>query len=90
MNKFDFIELLAEKHNMSKAEADRVINTITEAITETLQSGNKVALAGFGTFTAVQRAARTGRNPATGESIQIPAKKAVKFKAGAKLAESVK
>lgn len=90
MNKFDFINLLAEKHDMSKAEADRVMNTILDAVTDTLVKGDKVSLTGFCTITAVDRAARTGRNPATGESIQIPAKRAVKFKVGSKLAEAVK
>lgn len=90
MNKFDFISLLATDHDMSKAEADRVMNTIIDAATDTLVKGEKVTLTGFCTIQTVDRASRVGRNPATGESIQIPAKRAVKFKVGAKLAEAVK
>ena len=90
MNKFDFISVLAEKHGMTKAEADRVIDTVVDAISGALIAGDKVALSGLGTFSVVERNARVGRNPKTGETLEIPAKKAVKFKVGSKLSGAVK
>ena len=75
---------------MSKAAADQALNSVLGAITDAVAAGDKVTLIGFGTFSVTDRAAREGRNPQTGKTIQIPAKKVVKFKAGKKLADAVK
>jgi DNA-binding protein HU-beta len=90
MNKGDLIEAIAKGSDLSKADADRALNATLDAITKTLKKGDKVTIPGFGTFSITKRAARTGRNPATGESIKIKAKKTPKFKAGSALAEAVK
>ena len=74
----------------SKAVAEQVVNSVFSAIAEAMKSGDKVTLVGFGTFSVSERAAREGRNPKSGETITIPAKKVVKFKAGSKLVDSVK
>lgn len=90
MNKGDLIEAISKGADLSKADADRALNATLEAITKTLKKGDKVTIPGFGTFSISKRAARTGRNPATGETIKIKAKKTPKFKAGSALAEAVK
>lgn len=90
MNKGDLAEKVAKDCGMSKAAADQVLNSVLGAITDAVAAGNKVTLIGFGTFSVTERAAREGRNPHTGKTIQIPAKKVVKFKAGKKLADAVK
>ena len=82
MNKGDLINKIAENANLSKAQATEALEATLGAISETLKSGDKAALIGFGTFSISERAARTGRNPKTGAAIQIAAKKVVKFKAG--------
>ena len=92
MNKATLIAKMAEKSELSKKQAEAALNaftdTITElnaftdTITEALKAGDKVQLMGFGTFEVKERAARTGRKPSTGETIEIPAKKSPSFKAG--------
>ena len=89
MNKGDLVTKVAEGAGLSKAQAQTAVGTVLESISESLQAGEKVALVGFGTFSVAERAARQGRNPQTGATIQIAAKKNVKFKAGKELSTSV-
>ena len=89
MNKDILINQVAKDTNVSKSDATKSVNSIFTLITNRLKSGNHVRLVGFGTFLVVNRAATTGRNPRTGQSIQIPAKKVPKFRAGKALKESV-
>lgn len=89
MNKGDLINKVAEEANLTKAQATDALNTVFSAISESLADGNKVSLVGFGTFSSNHRAARTGRNPKTGEALQIAAKNVVKFKPGKELSASV-
>lgn len=89
MNKSELIDVVAGAADLSKAEAARSIDAIMKAITETLADGGTVSLIGFGTFSVSDRAARTGRNPRTGETIQIKAAKLPKFKAGKALKDAV-
>lgn len=89
MNRKELIDALADKTGNSKAEADRNIGALIEIITGTLKKGGNVALVGFGTFEVRKRAARKGRNPATGEEIKIKAAKVPAFKAGAGLKAAV-
>ena len=89
MNKTELVNQIAESAGITKAAAGKVLTGITDAITDSLQQGESVTLIGFGSFTAVKRDARTGRNPQTGKAIKIPAKTVVKFKAGTKLAGTV-
>jgi len=90
MNKGELIEKVAKDCIISKAAADQALNSVLGAITDAVASGDKVTLIGFGTFSVSERAARDGRNPQTGKTIKIPARKVVKFKAGSKLADAVK
>lgn len=89
MNKTQFISRLAEKTKLTKADADRALNGVIEIITEQLKGGDKVNLTGFGSFSVGERAPRTGRNPQTGQPIDIPAARVPKFKAGKILKDSV-
>ena len=89
MNKSDLIDAMAADAGISKASAKVALDSLTSNVTKSLKEGNKVALVGWGTWSVSERAARTGRNPQTGKEIQIAAKKVVKFKAGAGLADSV-
>jgi DNA-binding protein HU-beta len=89
MNKTELINQIAESADITKAAAGKVLTGITDAITDSLQQGENVSLIGFGSFSAVKRDARTGRNPQTGKAMKIPAKTVVKFKAGTKLADTV-
>ena len=89
MNKAELVESVAKDTEISKALAERVLDSIIQAVTKSLKQGDKVALAGFGTFSVGERKARRGRNPQTGEVIGIPAKKVAKFKAGAKLGKAI-
>ena len=82
MNKATLIAKMAEKSELNRKQAEAALNAFTETVFETLKSGEKVQMMGFGTFEIKERAARTGRKPATGEIIEIPAKKIPTFKAG--------
>ena len=82
MNKADLIEAVAQDLELSKAAAERSVNTILETIKKGVRKDKLVQLIGFGTFAIRQRKARTGRNPQTGEEIKIKASKSVAFKAG--------
>ena len=82
MNKGDLIDAVASAANMSKADAGRAVDAVVSSVTSTLSNGGSVSLVGFGTFKAKKREARTGRNPRTGESIQIAASVVPSFKAG--------
>jgi len=89
MNKGDLIEAVAGSTDMSKADSGRAVDAVIEAITKALKKGGTVSLVGFGTFTVKKRAARQGRNPRTGEAIQIKASKVPGFKAGKALKDAV-
>ncbi len=89
MNKAELIDAVAENADISKAAATRAVDTVLESITNTLKNGEQVALIGFGTFSVKDRAARTGRNPRTGEPLEIPAAKVPSFKAGKALKDAV-
>lgn len=89
MNKNDLIASVAESSGLSKADAAGAVDAFLETVTDTLAGGGEIRLVGFGTFSVANRAATTGRNPRTGEAIQIPASKQPKFKAGKALKESV-
>ncbi|NLD59520.1 MAG: HU family DNA-binding protein [Clostridiales bacterium] len=82
MNKVTLISKIAEKSGLSKKQAEVALAAFIDSVTEALKEGDKVQLMGFGTFEIKERGARTGRNPATGETIEIPASKAPAFKAG--------
>lgn len=90
MNKGELVEKVAKNCGLSKSSADDAVNTVMGAIADALANGDKVTLVGFGTFAVAERAAREGRNPKTGEKMNIPAGKGVKFKAGSKLTDSLK
>lgn len=90
MNKTELISAMAEKAEISKKDAEKSLTAFTNVVTDALADGNKVQLVGFGTFEVVERTARTGRNPKTGESIEIQASKSPKFKAGKALKDAVK
>jgi len=85
MNRKELIDALATKTNSTKADADRAIGALLEIISDTLKKGDSLSLLGFGTFEVRKRAARTGRNPKTGEELKIKASKVPAFKAGATL-----
>lgn len=89
MNKSELIEAIAASADIPKASASRALDAMIESVTESLKKGDSVALVGFGTFTVKERAARTGRNPQTGQPIEISAAKVPTFKAGKALKDSV-
>ncbi|RZO63729.1 MAG: HU family DNA-binding protein [Parvularculaceae bacterium] len=89
MNKNEFIDRVADMADMTKADAGKAVDAVFDAITEALKGGDDVRLVGFGTFSAGKRAAREGRNPRTGETIQIPASIQPKFSAGKGLKEAL-
>ena len=89
MNKEELIGKVASGVGLSKTDAAKSVDSVFSNITSSLKSGNEVRIVGFGTFLITNRAATTGRNPRTGESIQIPAKKVPKFRAGKALKSSV-
>ena len=85
MNKSELISAMAANANMTKADTAKALNAFLEEVANALKRGEKVTLVGFGTFSVIERASRMGINPATKQSIEIPSKKAVKFKAGTEL-----
>jgi len=89
MNKADLIAALAEKNGVTKKEAEKSVSAVLDILEAALKAGDKVQIMGFGSFEVKSRAAKTGKNPATGAVIQIPASKAVVFKAGKSLKEAV-
>lgn len=89
LNKTELVSSVAEKTDLTKKDAEKVVNAVLGSIEEALSRGEKVQLVGFGTFEVRDRAARTGRNPQTGEEIQIPATRVPVFKAGKALKEAV-
>ncbi len=89
MNKAELIDAVAEGSDISKAAATRAVDTVIEKITQTLKQGDQVVIVGFGTFAVKARAARKGRNPQTGQSIDIPASNVPGFKAGKALKDAV-
>ena len=90
MTKAELIEKVAKDAKVTKAAADKAINSFVDGVKKALKKGDKVTLIGFGTFSVTQRKARIGRNPQTGKEIKIPARKAPKFSAGLALKKAVK
>ncbi len=89
MNKTELVAAIAEQSGLSKKDAESALKAFVEVVTDELKKGDKVQLVGFGTFEVSERAAREGRNPRTGETMQITACKAPKFKAGKALKDAV-
>ena len=89
MNKTELVNSVAEKADITKKDAEKVVSALFDSIEEALSSGERVQLVGFGTFEVKERAARTGRNPKTGEEIEIPATRVPTFKGGKALREAV-
>lgn len=89
MNKSELIDTISAEADISKAAADRALNSMIAAVTRAVTKGDRVTLVGFGTFYSSKRAARTGKNPRTGEKIKIAAATVPKFSAGAAFKESV-
>lgn len=89
MNKTELIAAIAEQTNLSKKDSEAALKAFIDVVSEELKKGEKVQLVGFGTFEVSERAAREGRNPATGESMTIQASRAPKFKAGKALKDLV-
>ena len=90
MNKTEFINAVAEKSGLSKVDAKKAVEAFVETVSSELKEGGKAALLGFGSFSVAEKAARKGVNPKTKQPIEIPARKSVKFKAGAELTEIIK
>lgn len=92
MNKSELVDRMAEKSDLTKADSERALNAFIETVTETLSANKdeRITLVGFGTFSTSSRAARTGRNPQTGETINIPATTTPKFKAGKTLKDAIR
>jgi DNA-binding protein HU-beta len=89
MTKIDLIDQMSEKTKLSKKDAERLLETVITAIQDSLKNGEKVSLTGLGTFVVTDKKARIARNPKTGEQVQVPAKKAPKFKPGKELKQLV-
>ena len=89
MNKNDLVAAVSDSSGLSKADSAKAVDAVFDSITGSLSGGGEVRLVGFGTFSVADRKATTGRNPRTGEAIQIPASKQPKFKAGKGLKDSV-
>lgn len=89
MNKKELVESIAGAAEINMTAAEKALNGILAAISETLGKGETVTLVGFGTFSVSKRESREGRNPKTGDAIKIPAKKVARFKAGSKLSEAI-
>jgi DNA-binding protein HU-beta len=90
MNKTELIDAMAGEAKITKADAKKALEAFINTTSSALKKGDRVALIGFGSFALVKRAARMGRNPQTGKEMKVPAKKVVKFKAGATLVKKVK
>ena len=89
MNKADLVNSISEKTGLSKVKSNEVLDAFVESVTESLKSGEKVTLVNFGTFNTSERGARKGRNPKTGETIEIPAKRVARFKVGTGLSKII-
>ena len=89
MNKTELVAAVAEKTGASKKDSEKLVSAVFETITNTLVAGDKVALVGFGAFEVKERPARTGRNPRTKETIEIPASRSASFKPGKALKDAV-
>ena len=89
MNKSELVDFIADKSGSTKSQAVQCVDAFVEAVGKTLKKGGKLTLVGFGTFSVVKRAARTGRNPQTGATIKIKAKKVAKFKPGKDLSSKL-
>jgi DNA-binding protein HU-beta len=89
MNKTDLINAIAAESGFSKNDAKKALDAVVKSLSDVLIAGDRISLVGFGTFSVAERSARSGRNPATNEPMQIAAKKVAKFKAGAELAASL-
>ena len=89
MNKTELVEAIAKESGLTNADARKSVEAFITTVEKTLKRGDEIALTGFGKFSVVKRSARTGRNPQTGATIKIKAKKVAKFKAGAVLAAKV-
>jgi DNA-binding protein HU-beta len=89
MTKADIIDAIAKRHSLPRANAEELLNGVLDDIVGALKSGDKVNISGFGTFAVSERKGRTGRNPKTGEAIEIAPSRAAKFKAGKTLKESL-
>ena len=89
MNKAELVDAIASETKLTKTDAARALEAFVNATTKALKKGDRVALVGFGSFSVSKRAARNGRNPQTGKTIKIAAKKVAKFKAGTDLAKTV-
>ena len=90
MTKAELVATIANEVDIAKSQAEKVLDGFVSAVSAALSGGDKITLVGFGTFSVMARTQREGRNPRTGEKIQIPASKVVKFKAGKTLSEKVK
>jgi DNA-binding protein HU-beta len=90
MNKSELVDNMANAAGISKAAAEKALNGMLDGIANALSKGDKVTLVGFGTFSVAERAARQGRNPQTGKTIKIEARKVARFKPGSKLTDSVR
>ncbi|HLH65930.1 MAG TPA: HU family DNA-binding protein [Solirubrobacteraceae bacterium] len=89
MNKTELVEAIAKDSGLSKADSSRALESLLATVTKTLKKGDEVSITGFGKFSVAKRAARTGRNPQTGETVKIKASKSPKFTAGATLKAAV-
>ncbi|MDD7402557.1 MAG: HU family DNA-binding protein [Butyribacter sp.] len=89
MNKTELVAAIAEQAELSKKDSEKALKAFIDVVTDELKKGEKIQLVGFGTFEVAERAAREGRNPLTGEKMQIKASKAPKFKAGKALKDAV-
>ena len=89
MNKSEFVDAIAQAADFTKADAAKAVDAMIEVVTDTLKAGDQITLVGFGSFQVKTREARTGRNPRTGEAIQIKASKIPSFKAGKALKDAV-
>jgi DNA-binding protein HU-beta len=90
MNKSAIVDAVHEKLGTSKADAERVVDTVINSIIDTMKEGNEVSISGLGIFSVKDRAARTARNPRTGEPVEVPAMKVPKFRAAKALKDAVK